>query len=831
VVIAPSATRAPRLNVDASRLCIVIGLTLTAIHAAPGLGRVGENAYSVLAVGGIVATVAGTIRNRPRPAGPWFIWAISAVLFAAGAVLRQVYQTTGDLTADRSLLPELFTLPGYLLFAAGFVWLLRVRSRERNEPGVALDATMLALGSFVLVWIFLLNPAIAAQQYAPLSMIAVAIYPPISALLVAIAGRLAFMSGTRNTCHRLLLVGMVTLLIGDALYFLIETHRLTMADGLLDLPYGITYTLLAAAAMHPTMTAMSKPRQVRADIAGLRRGRVTLVAFALVLPALLIVVWNPASRPERLIVALIVLTLTITAIARLIVAMRQQSASEAQYAHLALHDGLTDLPNRHYLIEYVAALAKEGPDDEGISVVYLDLDQFKLVNDSLGHAAGDRLLQAVAVRLAQVVGGDDLLTRLSGDEFLIVVRGPLGAALEVAERVTKALEEPLDIGVELFANASIGVAHVSSPFGAETAPELIRDADTAMYRSKANGRNSITVFDESMRESVARRLSLESDLRTAMAERELDVHFQPIVALPNGEILGFEALVRWSTADGWISPVDFIPVAEESGLIVPLGAWVMAESIRRLAEWRAIPGFGHLTMSVNVSNQQIRGADMLGLVRDALAEADLPGEALWFEVTESMIMADTADTAAVIEGLRSLGVGICVDDFGTGYSSLAYLQKFPIDRIKIDRAFVSTMNDNAKNHRVVAGIAAIAHALEIDAVAEGVEKADQAAALVAVGCDKAQGFLFGRAQPPALITEKLARAGAGAGAGTGHGRDLDVVYDGRIEWGTGVGAVVPDTVPDEFGPLFAPSEPASSERGPSDTAPAGRATNNTSTPP
>ena len=457
--------------------------------------------------------------------------------------------------------------------------------------------------------------------------------------------------------------------------------------------------------------------------------------------------------------AAIVVTLTATAILRLVIAMIQQSQSEARYAHLALHDSLTGLPNRHYLLEYVNTLGRGSCDgDEGISVVYLDLDQFKLINDSLGHASGDRLLQAVATRLRSMMRTDDLLARLSGDEFLIVVRAGLDVAVSVADRIQHALDAPLDIGVDIFANASIGIAHVESPFGQDTAAELIRDADTAMYRSKANGRNSVTIFNESMREDVAKRVTIESELRTALAASDLEVYYQPIVSLPAGQILGFEALARWRTPNGWISPVDFIPVAEESGLIVPLGAWVMHEAVAQLAKFRALPEFGDLTMSVNVSTQQIRGTDVVEMVSSSLRAADIPGTALSVEVTESMIMADTVDTAMTLEGLQAMGVEVCVDDFGTGFSSLAYLRQFPVDRIKIDRAFVSTMNDNEKNFRVVAGIAAIAKALECDAVAEGVETAEQAASLADIGCPKAQGYYFGRPQPPKQIFELLRSA-------------------------------------------------------------------------
>jgi diguanylate cyclase (GGDEF)-like protein len=788
-------------SLEATRLWIVVGLILTVSHFVPSLGVIGDSAYTFLGLAAMAVIVTGILRNRPQPAGPWWLCTASAILFSVGAVLRDAVQQTGDLGAGRSFLPDVFTLPGYVLFAIGFVWLLRARGRELDEPGVGLDASMLALASFLLVWILLLSPAISNLEYAPLSMLSVAIYPPISAFLAALAARLAFVSGQRKISHRLLLGGMAGFLVGDTLYFLVEVHRLRPTGGFLDLPYGVSYTLMGAAALHPSMREVAKPIQIRLEATGLRKERVTMVAAAMLLPALLVLVWKPATALERVGVASLALGLTAIAIVRLVVAMRHQLASEAKYAHLALHDALTDLPNRHYLLEYVARMAKESrSDDGGIGVVYLDLDQFKLVNDSLGHATGDRLLRALAQRLATLTTDGQVLARLSGDEFLIVVRGGLDEAMAVADRVKASFEEPLRVGVELYATASIGVAHVPSPFGPDTAAGLIRDADTAMYRSKAYGRNTVTVFDESMRERVARRLRLESDLRSALAASELEVHYQPIVALPSTDITGFEALVRWRTPDGWIGPVEFIPVAEESGLIVPLGAWVMREAMTRLAEWRTIPGLGHLTMSVNVSAQQIRGSDVVALCESVLTATGLPGSALWAEVTESMVMADSTENATILENLQALGVGVCVDDFGTGFSSLAYLQQFPIDRIKIDRSFVKTINDNDKNLRVVAGIAAIAHALEIDAVAEGIETLDQAVALTSVGCPKAQGYLFGRPQPPALIAEHLRRS---AGALRRPNRDLSAT---SVRWLGG------DHAPADLSTLAAAHRPVTAGR-------------------
>jgi EAL domain-containing protein (putative c-di-GMP-specific phosphodiesterase class I) len=332
----------------------------------------------------------------------------------------------------------------------------------------------------------------------------------------------------------------------------------------------------------------------------------------------------------------------------------------------------------------------------------------------------------------------------------------------LGERLRSAFEHPVDIGSEHHITVSAGVAHAIVRPRVGAAADLTRDADTAMYRSKDRGGNAVTVFDDSMREQVARRLSVESELRRALAHNELEVHYQPVVSLVTGSIEGFEALARWRKGDEWVSPAEFIPVAEESGLIIPLGGWVLTEACAQLQKWRSMPGCEQLTMSVNVSPQQLRSSDVVAMVRAALSISELDGNALWLEITESSMVLDTTDTVATFEALHRLGPRICVDDFGTGFSSLSYLQQFEIDRLKIDRSFVIAMGTGTQGRSLVSAILAIARTLRIDVVAEGIETEDQAESLIALGCRGAQGYFFGRPAPASSVDYLLSGRVAGA---------------------------------------------------------------------
>ena len=423
--------------------------------------------------------------------------------------------------------------------------------------------------------------------------------------------------------------------------------------------------------------------------------------------------------------------------------------AEARLNHLANHDPLTGLPNRNLLHDRLAhAIARRR---EGMAaVLFLDLDRFKLINDSYGHDVGDELLKAVAARLSACLRGEDTVARLGGDEFVVLLEDLPGidAAASIAGKIAARLAEPLSVGGrELPLAASIGIALY--PRDGRVPQDLLKNADTAMYRAKEAGRGGFCFFAGEMNMHALRRLTLENELRRALDGGELEVFYQPQVAMDSGRLLGAEALVRWRhPLKGLVAPADFIPVAEETGLIVALGEQVLRAACRQIADWQR-RGLPPLTVAVNLSPRQFRQADLVATIAGILAETGADPARLELEITEGAAMQNADEAVAALRRLRAMGVGLAIDDFGTGYSSLSYLKRFPIDKLKIDRSFVQGVPDDGDDTAIVQAIAAMAGSLKLKLLAEGVESEAQRAFLESLGCAEAQGWLFGRALPAA----------------------------------------------------------------------------------
>ncbi len=446
----------------------------------------------------------------------------------------------------------------------------------------------------------------------------------------------------------------------------------------------------------------------------------------------------------------------------------ERKAFEEQLSHQAFHDALTHLPNRALFMERLGhALARSRRQGSLVAVLFLDLDNFKIVNDSLGHEAGDSLLLTVAERLAACVRPGDTVARLGGDEFTILLEDldDEAQAGGLAERIAAALSEPLRVsGREVFTTASLGIACESgATLGAGRTPDdLVRDADTAMYRAKTEGKSRSVVFNAGMNAQAVNRLELEMDLRRALEKEEFRVFYQPIVSLESREVCEVEALVRWEhPVRGLVPPGDFIPLAEETGLIVPLGLWVLCEACRQVRAWQeaARGSQKRLRLSVNVSARQLQQPDLVAKVAEVLAETGLTPACLKLEITESVMMLDADQTIPRLHALRALGVHLAVDDFGTGYSSMAYLSSLPIDTLKIDRSFVAKMSRSEDDAAIVRAIVMLAKTLGLQITSEGIETPGQLALLCDLGCDQGQGYHFARPLPPADFAALLARNG------------------------------------------------------------------------
>jgi diguanylate cyclase (GGDEF)-like protein/PAS domain S-box-containing protein len=419
-------------------------------------------------------------------------------------------------------------------------------------------------------------------------------------------------------------------------------------------------------------------------------------------------------------------------------------------------DPLTGLPNRVLFLDRLGQSMERAKRHGSVSaVLFVDLDRFKLVNDSLGHEAGDRFLAAIANRLERSVRTVDTVARVNsevtvarigGDEFTILLEHVrhVSDAVRVAERIQECLKRPFVLdGRQLFTSASIGIATSETAYS--DPQELLRDADTAMYRAKALGKARCEVFDVRMREAAIARLAVETDLRRAIEQNEFELHYQPIISLATGMLSGFEALVRWRHPQrGLVSPQDFIGIAEETGLIVPLGAWVLNRACTQMSEWhRAHPSSAGLTMHVNLSAKQFVHPDLATEIAGILQATGLPPSSLNLEITESAVIENPDSVIGVLEALKALGLRISIDDFGTGHSSLSYLHRFPIDALKIDRSFVNTMT--MEQSSIIQAIVALAQALRLEVIAEGIETVDQLSRLSQLGSDSGQGYLFAAA--------------------------------------------------------------------------------------
>lgn len=433
---------------------------------------------------------------------------------------------------------------------------------------------------------------------------------------------------------------------------------------------------------------------------------------------------------------------------KLLTEITERKRAESQLLHLAFHDALTGLPNRASFINRLrhAINYSKRHSDYLFAVLFIDLDRFKVINDSLGHHKGDQFLLAIASRLELCVRSIDTAARLGGDEFTILLEGiqDVSDAIKVAERIEQELKLPFELeGQEIFTTASIGIA-LSSTVNYERPEDVLRDADTAMYRAKILGRARYELFNSNMYANALAKLQLESDLRRAIEHRQLRVYYQPIVSLASGFILGFEALLRWEHPErGLLSPADFIPIAEETGLIFSIGKWVLYEACGQMQAWRtSYPSNSLKKMSVNLSLKQFYQSDLIEQIGQILESTGLNADSLMLDITESVIVENGDRVIAAFSQLREMGVQLSIDDFGTGYSSLGRLYNFPISLLKIDRSFISSINTNSRDLEIVEILVTLAHKLGVDVLAEGIETKEQLVLLRKLNCEYGQGHFF-----------------------------------------------------------------------------------------
>lgn len=448
---------------------------------------------------------------------------------------------------------------------------------------------------------------------------------------------------------------------------------------------------------------------------------------------------------------------------RVIADVTEHHRSVEKIERLHRQDALTSLPNRSAFSAHLKALLDHR--DEEFSLLIMDVDAFKLINEAHGHATGDRLLRAMALRLNEQVRAGDFVARNAGDEFAVILRkmGDPTIALARARQIVKAMREPYVIAEQVIVTSvSAGVA--ICPGNGESAEELVRNADLALRNAKLEGRNTCRLFASEHAEQIAVRRRIEHELARAVLRNQLTLHYQPLIDVRSREVVGFEALLRWRHPElGLISPAEFIPIAEETGLIAPIGRWVLHQACKAAARWP-----GNLRVAVNLSAVQFRTLSIVGDIRDALDASSLAPHRLELEVTETALLHNTETTVAQLRDIGAMGARIAMDDFGTGYSSLSYLREFAFDRIKIDGSFIAELGCNSESDSIVEAIIALARCLGVETTAEGVEKADQFARLARMGCNEVQGYLFAKPCPVSQVPELL-NAGAAAGPALNKG--------------------------------------------------------------
>ena len=694
----------------------------------------------------VAATIVGVRTWRPPVSKPWHLLGASAVVALVCALVAGAFD-------EGSAPAELEALPQYFVAGAALISFSRAR-RGRHDRIFLVDAGIVGMSVALLSYAVFVSPVLD-QDLSAVTRATRAAYPALDAVLLFFVVRLGFGGAWRCRAFRLLAAGFLGAFFGNLLWAAYSAGLIGEPHGLDDLGYMVAYAALGLAALDRSMSELASPGVL--TVGPWRSSRVLGLAASMALAAVVPVVVRPESALDRTVYLASALVLVGLVCWRLVTAVNQHAASEARLAHAAGHDRLTDFPNRTTLaVEIDHAL---GRSLDGLAVIFLDLDRFKDLNDRWGHRVGDEVLLSVASRLAASAGDGRVVGRISGDEFLIVCAEVPDAetATTLGQEIVESFRTPLALSVgEVVMSSSVGVAFLERGAYA-SAEQLIRDADTAMYRAKDAGRDRVVLFDESMNSEVGRRHAMEQDLRRAMDAGELRMHYQPIVDMESGRPVGLEALMRWFVDGKSVPPDEFIPIAEDTGLIVPLGALALREATGFLATCRERHPALDLSMSVNLSARQLREPALVETVRDAVAAAGIPAASLLVEITESAMLEGGAGLVEeTLDQLRALGVTIAADDFGTGYNSLPYLKRFPIGSLKIDRAFVAGLGASPHDEAIVAGIIAIAASLGLDVVAEGVETHDQARRLQGLGCRTAQGWLYSTALPPEVAAVYIA---------------------------------------------------------------------------
>lgn len=718
---------------------------LALLVAGVGLGAAGGPVWRItVAIGATVLALTGTRAHRL----PWLI--ASAILIAA---VRVMFLDVGSSSADdiASMLGVITTVGVGLAFMVPLGIALRFR-RGKLDQRDAIDLATLAISAALSTWLVVTSRLVFVYDVAPLNAVLDTLYLPLAMLLFIFIVDLLLTGLAHNRAMQLVSVAAGLNLLAAA-FDTFDMVGVWSVDAPAETAiYVAAFLTLCAGLTHREMTEAIVPVGNGTAGGAYTPFRLTMNGACLVVPGVLVATLAPFGRVDILIRAGAILALVCAVITRLFIAIRSHESAHRELTDRLHLDHLTRLPTRARFAEEVDAILDSTWRSEfQPTIIQLNLDRFKYINDSLGHYEANEVLVLVSRRLASAAAGfGGIVGRSGGDDFVIIdaTTRSQADATDRLEIVRASLHEPLRIGeTSVYVTASFGV--VTAPrHRTLDAEELMRRAEIATHRAKATGRNSVAVFDDSMQSHLARRMDIENGLHGAIGRQEMRLYHQPIVDVATGAVSGFESLLRWQRDGTIVPPIDFISIAEETGIICELGAWALHEALGELRKWIDDDVVSPTTtISVNVSPRQIADPEFAHVVRRALDETGMPAEQLWLEVTESMMLEEPELALRTLREIRDMGVGLALDDFGTGYSSLSLLQQFPIQRIKIDRAFVNGIADEGTDRSLVRTVIAMARSMGLDLVAEGVETVHQLRVLSELKCDKAQGFLISRPVP------------------------------------------------------------------------------------
>jgi diguanylate cyclase (GGDEF)-like protein len=698
--------------------------------------------YICVNASAVGALVLGIRIWRPRPATPWWLMAVGQASYTIGDFLEYWAR---DISHGITFpgLPDVFYLSRLPFMVAALA--LLVRRRSGRDRAALIDSLIVCVGVGLLSWVFLMEPYTDGGLNLAVRLTSLA-YPVTDLMLVALAVRLLAGSGRRGVSFFLLTGGLILLAATDSVFGWLNLHNVTYASGgFLEAGWLLYYLTVGACALHPSMRWLASPLP-RGEVVHSRARLVALSAAALAGPILLACETALGRHVDAFPIALGSIASFILVMLRLTDVMHHQQRAELQLRHQAFHDPLTGLANRSLLYDRLEhALESNRRQCLGLAVLMIDLDRFKLINDSLGHAVGDELLVAAANRISECLRSTDTAGRIGGDEFVVLAVGvsTVDEAGALARRIIDGLAEPMTLaGHRISISASVGVAVATT--GGEDVDLLVNDADTAMYEAKRRLPGTYRVFEAPMHVSLPE-VGLDVELRSALTNGELVVYYQPITSVDTGTIVGAEALVRWEHPQrGLIPPADFIPAAEATGIIIDVGNFVLRQACQQLRAWRDRWPEQRLGISVNLSARELAQPDLETRIGQCLHGTDLEPGLLTFELTESAVLVDPDQASKRLHLLKGLGVKLALDDFGTAFSSLSHLRRLPVDCLKIDKSFVDTVATDDEGFNFIKAVVRLAHTLGLTTVAEGVEAVEQVRGLRHAGCDFMQGYLVGR---------------------------------------------------------------------------------------